>query len=77
MIWCRPRSRIQRRTRGSKRKRSPVLRGFPDSARDEVRCLGPLAEFGGIESLVVAVGAQDVLSVAVPVDEELDALLVA
>lgn len=51
---------------------SQVIGTVADGFTDESSCLGPLAELRGVKSLLISKGRQDVLSVAVPIDKELD-----
>ncbi|CAG9983104.1 unnamed protein product [Clonostachys byssicola] len=57
---------------GSKGVGGTVGRRVADGLADHGGGLGPLAQLGGVEGLLVAEGGEDVLAVAVPVDEELD-----
>ncbi|VUC20318.1 unnamed protein product [Clonostachys rosea] len=64
-------------TAGPKRVRRARGGRIADGLADDGGGLCPLAELGGVEGLLVAEGGEDVLAVAVPVDEELDARRVA
>jgi hypothetical protein len=69
MIRRRPCSRIQGRTARAKRERGTRSRAVADGLTHQTRGVGPFAEFGCVQRFVEAVGREDILAVAVPVDE--------
>lgn len=77
MIGRGSRRGVEHRAAGPKRERRLRLRAAADRLADERRGLRPLPQLGRVQRLLVAEGREDVLPVAVPVDEQLDAGAVA
>lgn len=71
MVRRRTGGRVKDRTAGAKGEGCPRVGAVTDRLAEQVRRLGPLAQLGCVQGLAVAVRAQDVLPVTVPVDEEL------
>ncbi|CAH0015905.1 unnamed protein product [Clonostachys rhizophaga] len=72
VVGGRARGGVEDGAAGSEGVGGAVGGGVADGLADDGGGLGPLAELGRVEGLLVAEGGEDVLAVAVPVDEELD-----
>lgn len=72
MVGGRARGGVEDGAAGAEGVGGAVGRGVADGLADDGGGFRPLAELGRVEGLLVAEGGEDVLAVAVPVDEELD-----